>query len=369
MTLNTRNAFLPRNQLQTLLDVLAAEGYDCVGPTVLDDVIQYRPISQVSQLPKGISDQQTPGRYRLQHLTHEHFFSWTHSAQGLKPLSFAPREPLWTVQQATDETLEFLPCTPAIKPTAVIGVRACDLAALDLQDRHFLQPDNPDPYYQARRETLLLIAVNCSQSAETCFCVSTGDGPACKTGYDLALTELEDGFVIDAATDQGQAIAARLPLQEAHINQTDQAALSVQRASKQQRRLPEGNHETLLFNNLEHPHWQTVAERCLSCGNCTAVCPTCFCHSEQDLPTLDGRQSTHQRQWDSCFTLGHGHLHGLAIRSDTRTQYRQWLTHKLGSWHSQYGRSGCVGCGRCIVWCPVGIDLTAEMAVLAGAST
>ena len=131
-------------------------------------------------------------------------------------------------------------------------------------------------------------------------------------------------------------------------------------AQQQTRSLPSHNLRDALFANLEHPRWEDVAERCLSCGNCTSVCPTCFCHSETDETALDGDHSLHARQWDSCFTQGHSYIHGMTIRADTRTRYRQWLTHKLGSWHDQYGRSGCVGCGRCIAWCPVGIDITAR---------
>ncbi|MEN8176169.1 MAG: 4Fe-4S dicluster domain-containing protein, partial [Pseudomonadota bacterium] len=93
----------------------------------------------------------------------------------------------------------------------------------------------------------------------------------------------------------------------------------------------------------------------------TSVCPSCFCHSHEEETELGGRRSTHVRRWDSCFNEGHSLMHGHPLRRDIVHRYRQWLSHKLGDWHDQYGRSGCTGCGRCITWCPVGIDITASV--------
>ncbi|RPI44027.1 MAG: sulfite reductase subunit A, partial [Betaproteobacteria bacterium] len=135
-------------------------------------------------------------------------------------------------------------------------------------------------------------------------------------------------------------------------------------ARVQSRALPGRNLRDALVSVPEHPRWAAVAERCLSCANCTQVCPTCFCHAHEEQPDIGGERSDHVRVWDSCFTSGHAWLSGHQVRPDTRTRYRQWLTHKLGTWHDQYGRSGCVGCGRCISWCPVGIDITEEAQAL-----
>jgi len=210
------------------------------------------------------------------------------------------------------------------------------------------------------------VAVHCAAPAATCFCASTGDGPRAESGYDLALAELDDGFVLESGSRRGAAVLPALPTGPATDAQIAQSAREMAQAATQQRRLPSRNLRAALFANLEHPRWEQVAGRCLACGNCTAVCPTCFCHAESDLAALDGGASEHLREWDSCFGRMHSYIHGLTIRPDRRTRYRQWLTHKLGAWHDQYGRSGCVGCGRCIAWCPVGIDLTEEAAAVCG---
>jgi ferredoxin len=122
-----------------------------------------------------------------------------------------------------------------------------------------------------------------------------------------------------------------------------------------------------LLNQLENPHWEDIASRCLGCTNCTLVCPTCFCHSVEEVADLTQDRIVRERQWDSCFNLAFSHSGGGSVRNDIRSRYRQWMTHKLAYWIDQFGSSGCVGCGRCITWCPVGIDLTAEVATLIGA--
>ena len=142
---------------------------------------------------------------------------------------------------------------------------------------------------------------------------------------------------------------------------------TVQAQAMQTKRMPKNNARELkdiLMNNLKHPRWDEVADRCLSCGNCTMVCPTCFCHHEKETIALDTSSSEHTREWDSCFSSGHSYIHGKVVRDETKYRYRQWLTHKVATWWEQFDTSGCVGCGRCISWCPVGIDITEEVAAI-----
>ncbi len=300
------------------------------------------------------------------------YFDWANGPQAIKPLLFAPRETLWQSARSADGAITFNTIEADLKPIAIIGARACDIAAMKIQDQHFLQQEFVDPYYQARRDNLLIIAINCSHPAETCFCHSTGDGPFVDdnvngnnedgNGADLVLTELQDGFLINAYTSAGKKIISGLSLQNRTEAQVTESESIKKIASKQKKKLPSFDIKSRLMKELNNEAWQSIAETCLSCGNCTSVCPTCFCHSENEVPELDGTSSVHQREWDSCFSQGHSYIHGITIRSETSQRYRQWLTHKFSSWIDQYGRSGCVGCGRCITWCPVGIDVTESLA-------
>lgn len=366
-----QSGYLARDRLDDLIKALQAVGYQCVGPVAREGAIQYRAVSTAAELPAGWHDAQTPGSYRLTQSGDTRQFAWANGPQALKPYLFTPRETLWRVIRSA-EGLAFVPTQIDPPSLAVIGVRACDLAALRLQDAHFRDSTYRDPHYAARREGLFLVAVNCTHPATTCFCASTGDGPeveASEALCDLVLDELDDGFALKSTSPRGAEIAARVKLRPLTASEAAIIAEQHTRAREQQRVLPGRDLRPLFDGRLDHPRWTEVAARCLSCGNCTSVCPTCFCHSDHEAPAVDGSGSTHYREWDSCFTQGHSYIHGITLRADTRLRYRQWLTHKLGSWHDQYGRSGCVGCGRCISWCPVGIDITEEVAALAADAT
>ncbi|OUD15587.1 4Fe-4S dicluster domain-containing protein [Thioflexithrix psekupsensis] len=361
--------FLARDHLQSLLDVLIRSGYRCLGPQIRDGAIVFDTLTLVSQLPRGVRDQQSPGRYQLTDSDDPRYFLWANGPQALKPLTFAPREVLWKVERDTRGNLSFVETLPTPIPTAVIGVRGCDLAALQLQDQHFCYQDYADTYYNRRRRSLFLIALDCAHPADTCFCHSTGDGPDVQSGFDMALTELDDGFLLRVKSEKAKEIAAQLPLIEARPEHYQAATAQHQAAiAAQTRHLASRHLSEALFSQLDHPRWAEVAARCLSCTNCTSVCPTCFCHNQTEEASFDGKNSTHYRQWDSCFTSGHSYMHSFVLRDSALLRYRQWLTHKLGSWHEQYGRSGCVGCGRCITWCPVGIDITEEANIISGVS-
>jgi sulfhydrogenase subunit beta (sulfur reductase) len=364
--------FLSKDAFNQLFFTLQQSGYQTIGPTVKEGAIIYDELKDAAQLPWGIRDYQAQGKYRLEKIEENEAFSFANGPQGLKPFLFKPRETVWRVQRSLDGKLAFVPETILEKPIAFIGARACDLVALEIQDRIFIHDKYKYESYFSRRENLFIVAANCTYASNNCFCVSAATGPYVKQNFDLALTELPEGFIITEGTEKGTCIIQQLSVDKATSEQIDRAKKRIEIAAKMQtKKIPvdnQGSLRTILFENLQHPRWNEVADRCLSCGNCTLVCPTCFCHSEYDQASLDGAESEHQREWDSCFTAGHSYANGKVLRDDTRKRYRQWLTHKVGTWFDQFGISGCVGCGRCIAWCPVGIDITEELSAITGDS-
>lgn len=359
-------ARLDKPQLNELIRLLAARGYRVLGPRVRAGAVVFDEVSDIEQLPRGVVSVQERASYRLIDEGSGRYFDFVNGPESLKRLTFAPEDTLWTVSR--DGQVCFNETLPAAQPTAVIGVRACDIAGMLVQDRTFIAgaySPFTDPYYAARRDHLFIVAVNCTRSAATCFCSSMGTGPRAKESFDLALTELDDCFVVEVGSDEGAAIAALLPLTPLDAPDVERADAAIAgAAASQTRHLDSTNIYPLLFDNLEHPRWDDVATRCLSCANCVMVCPTCFCHRETDEMDVGGTVSVHKRQWDACFTLEHGSVHGGYLRPQIKHRYRQWLTHKVAAWIEQFGVSGCVGCGRCITWCPTGIDLTEEIAAI-----
>jgi len=356
--------------LGQLLDALKSLGYALVGPTVRDQAIVYDAIDSVGELPVGWTDEQGPGRYRLRRSEGAAVFGYVVGPHSWKQHLFPPTERLWQVSlpengDASDLSAESVPDTKV----ALIGVRACELEAIHIQDAVFLDGPYVDTRYEVRRRNVFIIAVNCAHAAETCFCASMGTGPRAGHGFDLALTEVMDGacheFTIEVGSDIGAEVLDRLTHRDARPEDLQAAAAATSGAESQiKRRLETDGIKELLYRNLEHPRWDIVAERCQGCANCTTVCPTCFCATVEDVTDLSGQRAERWRRWDSCFTMDFSYIVGGSIRSSPRSRYRQWMTHKLASWHEQFGSSGCVGCGRCITWCPVGIDITEEAAAI-----
>ncbi|TNE86446.1 MAG: sulfite reductase subunit A [Deltaproteobacteria bacterium] len=356
---------LSHSDLGTLFATLHAEGRHTIGPTVRDGAIVYDRLIGPDDLPTGVVDEQAPGRYRLRHEGTRRF-SWSVGPQSFKRWLHPPELRLF---RATRTERGFAVEKPeAPPPLALIGARACELAAMAIQDRVFLG-DVVDPHYASRRRDLFIVAVQCDRAASTCFCPSMGSGPRVSRGYDLSLTEVVDEaghrFVVEIGSEAGRALAAKLPLHAATTDADAPERASAEAEAQIARRMPTDGLREKLLGAVASSNWDDVASRCIGCANCTLVCPTCFCTTVDDVTTLDG---THERvrRWDSCFHPDFSYLHGAGpVRSSVGARYRQWLTHKLATWHDQFGTSGCVGCGRCVAWCPAGIDIVAEAERLA----
>jgi formate hydrogenlyase subunit 6/NADH:ubiquinone oxidoreductase subunit I len=364
---DTENVWwIDREGLQQLLDHLADQGYEIVGPRIDQGAIVYDTIQRVDDLPRGWTDDSQPGVYRLKPRSDNEHFGYNVGPHSWKKYLFPPLTEVMRSRRTADGwTMESPPAEN--RRYAFLGVRACELAAIAVQDKVFLGSEYRDPVYQLRRSQLFIIAVNCTQAASTCFCTSMGTGPECTSGFDLAFTEIEGGFLMVIGSEAGRTAADTIDKRPASAEESLGGSQRRQRATDQiVRHLETDGIRDRLLSKLDHPHWDDVASRCLSCANCTLVCPTCFCHSVDEVHDLVDDEIVRNRRWDSCFNVDFSHVAGGSVRDTTRARYRQWLTHKLATWIDQFGTSGCVGCGRCIAWCPVGIDLTQEVATLCG---
>lgn len=357
--------------LGELIQALGRRGYQVIGPTLDGAAISLGPIRGIENLPAGWTARQAPGFYRLEKRADDALFGYAAGPKSLKNFLHPAELKLFTAERENG-AFRILPQHEPAPRYAFLGARACELAAAGIQDRVLVEDRYADPGYRERRGNSIVIAVNCSDPSSVCFCTSLGTGPRARGGFDLALTEiLEAGsheFVVEVGTALGAELLAEAGGSEASADLADKARQVTARAeSSIARRLDTAGLAETLKQNFDHPHWDDVGTRCLACGNCTMVCPTCFCIAVEDTSDVTGRHAERWRRWDSCFTLGFSYIHGGSVRASNKSRYRQWLSHKLSYWNDQFGSPGCVGCGRCIAWCPVGIDLTEEITALRAA--
>ncbi len=364
---------LDETGIAELMTVLGKAGYETIGPQVRDGAVVYDKIESPKELPVGMSDEQDGGRYRLVKGTPGAYFEYVCGPTSWKKFLFPPQKKLWEADKKEDG-FKITPEPKNKTAYAFFGVRPCELMAIQIQDRVFGYDKKGVPHtdayadsgYVARRSKAFIVAVNCGRAGKTCFCCSMGGGPQVKEGdgYDIVLTELLDSrrheFLAEAGSERGLHILEKVAHKKAAENDVRAAEMVVSRTRRQMGRAMAPDIDKVLKRNLEHPRWESVAERCLTCGNCTMVCPTCFCNTVEDTTDLLGEHAERWRKWDSCFSIDFSYIHGGSIRTEAKSRYRQWMTHKLSNWHEQFGTSGCVGCGRCITWCPVGIDITEE---------
>ncbi len=349
--------------LENLVTKLGQMGYHVLGPQIQDAAIVYKTLTSASDLPKGYISQQDSGSYRLAYSGHSRYFDVTPGAQSWKQFFFPPQTELATFTRDKNGRWQLDEQVSDLTPLALFGVFPCDLAAIQVQDRIFLREEWKDPIYWSRRQSAFILTVNCLHPCGTGFCASMGTGPKTNHGFDLNLTELDDVFLVELGSEAGRMVMEGIPVLptsafwlQAGQKSLEEASAKMGRSLPRPQELPE-----LLLNNLDAHQWDDVARRCMSCSSCTQVCPTCFCWDTRDSANLTGQKASRERLWDSCFNPDYSYIVGGNSRPNARSRYRQWLTHKFGSWYAQFGSSGCVGCGRCITWCPAYIDVTVEL--------
>lgn len=358
---------LAPQDLNRIFEQFKTGGYKIVGPTIRDNAIVYDEIQDVKDLPVGLTDEQKPGSYRLKRRGDNALFGYVVGPQSWKKFLFPPLLTIWEAKRSNGK-FELIEPNFEAQKFVFVGVRACEISAILIQDKIFGEGQYKDLNYLKIRENVFLIAVNCNEPGDNCFCLSTGTGPRVLTGYDIVLTEVvSDGehyLLARAGTEEGKEMLEMLGFAEAtkeEIEKADKVSSDAIKKFKKEVDL-EGIVE-LLQSNYESPLWDKVSEKCLTCANCTMVCPTCFCNTIEDVTDLSGQNAKRVRRWDSCFTLEFSYIHGGSLRYSTMSRYRQWMVHKLSTWKNQFGMLGCVGCGRCITWCPVGIDIVENVKI------
>ena len=350
--------------LEQLLVVLKNKRYKTLGPMINGRVIVYDELKSISDLPVGWNDLQGAGRYRLKKGANESLFAYAVGPYSWKNFLHPSAVRLWKAKWE-GAGFRVVPSKEQIPKYAFIGVRPCELSAIGILDMVFNTDKYSDPVYNSRRKKVFLVAVNCTSPGGTCFCASVKTGPKAGPGFDIALTEIMDAghhyFLAEIGSRMGAKILGEVPQREAGIKEKTAAKNLMEKAATQMgRSLKTSNLRTIFDEHFEDPSWEEVAKRCLTCGNCTMVCPTCFCWNVEEASALDGTYAERWRRWDSCFSRDFSYIHGGSIRFSEHARYRQWITHKLVTWVDQFKTLGCVGCGRCITWCPVGIDITEE---------
>ncbi|MCL4812385.1 MAG: 4Fe-4S dicluster domain-containing protein [Vicinamibacteraceae bacterium] len=363
-------ALLAQADLERLIQLLARD-HRVIAPVVRDGAVVCDEIRTAGEIAFGAVTEQAPARYRMT-MPGDHAARWPTGppATPWKRVLHPSELTIWRAVRR-DGRLVFEPIDSGPpRRLALVGVRPCDLAAIGRLDAPLRDGPWPDAAYAARRRGMFVLAVQCTEPCGTCFCASMGTGPDAGPGADLVLTELDGAgparSLLEARTTAGAAMVVALGAAEAPEDAADEAHLAVDRArARMGRALDTSQLPARLLAHFEHPRWETVAKKCLTCGNCTFACPTCFCTTVEDRLDLAGETAARLRRWDTCFSVDFSYMHGGSVRLSPRSRYRQWLTHKLATWHEQFGTSGCVGCGRCITWCPVGIDITLEAAAVA----
>ncbi len=336
------------DELKTLFDQIKSRDYNIIGPKLENSAVRLKNLSDFAEIPYGFGDEQAPGRYRVA----ENGGAFRNGPDSPKMLLYPPELLLFTVKPDLDieyPSYEF-------KRTALFGIKPCDLAAIKIMDD--VQGTLGDQYYTRMREKLLLVVENCTEPGETCFCSTMGTGPFATRGFDISYTRLEEDLVLfQPGSDLGVELLSELSLEPASDEVVDRFRAVMTEASKKARaefsleNLPE-----ILEIGVEAETYRKIAEKCLGCANCNMVCPTCFCFDIVDEPELDG-SAKRIRIWDGCHSYSYGQVAGGHFRKSLHARYRHWVLHKFVYWIRQFGAFGCVGCGRCITWCPAGIDI------------
>jgi len=345
-----------KGSLNGLILNLQRQGFTVVGPSLAEGVVRLKELKGAGDLASGVVDIQGPGSYVL----------GGESASVFASVN-GPDSPKMYLHPGEVELSRLVDKGSGVEPVSVFrsdkkyaffGIRPCDLRGVEVMDRTMLMPGFEDPIYSALRHDSIFIVANCTRAGENCFCASMGTGPAAESGYDVALTELPQKLLYDIP-ERSMGLFQGIELRPATEEELHEGEEMVRRTRERMgRTISAKDPARRMYAALDSRVWEKAAERCLACANCTMVCPTCFCNTIVDRTDLRDASVSRVRVWDSCLSKDFVYSAGGNPRQDRISRYRQFVMHKFAYWPDEFGTYGCVGCGRCITWCPVGIDIT-----------
>ncbi|HOV90827.1 MAG TPA: 4Fe-4S dicluster domain-containing protein [Syntrophorhabdaceae bacterium] len=332
--------FLKKENLKAFLKELSGK-YVVYTPIAEDDIVSFKPFTEGKDICLDRPANLSPKSVIFPQC--ETLFNYTFSKKEENPDK---------VDVKLDEKMDF-------KDTVIFGARPCDAKGFNIYDRVYKDSDIPDPYYTGRREKTWIIGLACPAPSPGCFCVSVGGGPADKEGSDILITELQNGYVLEPVTEKGKALIqsgliedGKGYLQEAQKRQED----TTQKIKNPFTKTGKPQISQKIFNDDEF--WEKALSKCVSCAACTFLCPTCYCFNITDEKRL--KEGERIRSWDSCmffhFTL---EASGHNPRPKKFNRFKNRVGHKFVYYPEKYnGIIACCGCGRCIRYCPVSVDIS-----------
>jgi len=252
--------------------------------------------------------------------------------------------------------------TPEDKPIILFGIKPCDARAISLIELAMRDEKFPDVYFLRKKEKGIIVSIACKEPGDTCFCTSFGHGPFSTQGSDALLVEKDDYYLVLGNEKFFKLFGEG---EEAREEDKEYFEEAKKRAEEKIEKIPIDNLGEKLLSRIEDPVWEKISRKCLNCGACTFLCPTCYCFDIQDLERSWG--VSRRRYWDSCmFSIYTKEASGHNPRPTHRERVRNRIMHKFSYYPYLYGEFGCTGCGRCVVYCPVNFDIREVLKILGG---
>ncbi|GAB6179149.1 4Fe-4S dicluster domain-containing protein [Desulfotomaculum defluvii] len=326
---------LNKSEVTNLLDKLASE-YRVIAPVEKNGLVEFAAIQKGEEAKLDYANTKKPGKEILFPQSEE-LFNYTVDTEGVR------------MQDNVDG-----------QATIVFGMHPCDVKSWVLLDNVFKNDQYTDVYYLTRRANTLVVGLGCNEPASTCFCSSVACGPFAKEGSDIFLTDIGEAYVVEGISEKGKELVAKLGLSEAGA-EAKAAAAKLQAEVKADGSVNIEGMAEKLRTIYDHEYWNKLYEKCLGCGACTYLCPTCHCFDIADEAT--DCNGCRVRNWDACmFPLFTLHGSGHNPRPSGKERWRQRLMHKFNYFVERYNATACVGCGRCIKNCPVNLDIRQALA-------